>query len=448
MNEIDQFLANQHQLHLNNAQQIYYAECYRQSGPRSKISIMPATPFIFEFFIYNSLYHYDWEESFAAGRLISHDEQHLDPERRKSESSKQNCLEHFIRKRCQGKPGLLKKAFLPLASLGSLNAPWTEVRDGGRISSEDGKSFFKHLSTLRDLIIADQPLQPTRAVFDEINRCRFFVSNVRNNIFHGSKVLGDLDRDQGRRVAVYHRFIQGLVSLFFLACDFGSAACDEVCLPIELKANSGKGIELGADEVLALVVKGLMKPEDCHMIPWVHQRLAIEGSRPSPAGCLFYPSAGDDVITPVLLGLPYCTEFHFYDTSRKHNGLKRLATLMKGRPPVDLDRGNPVEITFEFDGIARRVRSTTGDNLDFLKTASPLVFFFRRGDSHEGGSSQEWESREFEKWRALIPAGSTCSVLTDGIPGGIDERLLAKLGPPHKFPNSERGRDYYCGVFR
>jgi len=448
MSDIHQFLDNQRQMHLNNGQQVYYAECYQQHGPGRRTSIMPATPFIFEFFIYNSLYHYDWEKSFQEGLLISHDEQIKDGDMSLSESAKQARLERFIRNRCQSKPSILKQAFLPLVSLTGLDEPWTEVRSGGRITSDDGEGFFKHLRVIRDLVILNQSLPPSRALFDEINKCRFFVSKVRNNIFHGSKVLGELDRNQSRRVGVYHLFIQSLVSLFFLACDYPSAACDEVCLPVEVKTRTGDAIKLESADVLKLVVAGYMKPEDCHLIPWAHEILKARGLPEKPAGTLFYPSAGDDVITPILLGLLYCTEFHFYDTVRKRDGLSRFMRLMNLRLPADWHRTEPVEFAFEFDGHPRRVRYTRADNLDFLNTGNPLAFFFRRGDSDEGGSSHQWENNLFNKWRAMIPVDKNCRVLTDGLPGGLDRQLQDHMSPPHKFPNSERGRDYYCGVIR
>lgn len=448
MIDINLFLDNQRQMHLNNGQQIYYSECYRQHGPGRRASIMPATPFIFEFFIYNSLYHYDWQKSFSEQRLISHDEQIPDQDQGLSESAKQSRLERFIRDKCRNKPEILRQAFLPLMSLSGLDESWTEVRSGVRITSADGEGFFKHLRAIKELVISNQPLTPSRALFDEINKCRFFVSNVRNNIFHGSKALGTLGRNQSRRVEVYHLFIQCLVSLFFLACDYPSAACDEVCLPIEVKSRSGEGLKLEAKDVLGLVVKGVMKPEDCHLIPWAHEQLATIRSRQAPEGALFYPSAGDDVITPILLGLPYCKEFYFYDATRKRDGLRQLSKLMGLRLPVDWQRAEPVDFTFEFDGHTRRVCFTRGDNLDFLKTGNPLTFFFRRGDSEEGGSSHRWENDLFEKWRVMIPAGRSCGVLTDGIPGGLNRQLQDHMSPPYKFPNSERGRDYYCGVIR
>ena len=47
-----------HAAHLDNARLHYYAR-----GPQNRIiSQMPLTPFIYEFFLFNSLYQIDWEK--------------------------------------------------------------------------------------------------------------------------------------------------------------------------------------------------------------------------------------------------------------------------------------------------------------------------------------------------------------------------------------------------
>ena len=58
---------------------------------------------------------------------------------------------------------------------------------------------------------------------------------VRNNIFHGSKSIGEIyERDQRRRIEVYDIFLKCLVSLFFLAVDKTPVGADYVQLPVRI----------------------------------------------------------------------------------------------------------------------------------------------------------------------------------------------------------------------
>ena len=57
-----------HGVHCDNSKLQYYAE--RPSGGR--VSIMPLTPFVYEFFLFNSLYQVDWVASNEKTGLVFH----------------------------------------------------------------------------------------------------------------------------------------------------------------------------------------------------------------------------------------------------------------------------------------------------------------------------------------------------------------------------------------
>lgn len=57
--EVATFICKLHKMHQDNDERDYYAK--DQGG--QYVSIMPLTPFVFEFFIYNSIYQVDWPTS-------------------------------------------------------------------------------------------------------------------------------------------------------------------------------------------------------------------------------------------------------------------------------------------------------------------------------------------------------------------------------------------------
>jgi hypothetical protein len=102
---------------------------------------------------------------------------------------------------------------------------------------------------------------------------------------------------------------------------------------------------------------------------------------------------------------------------------------------------------FEFNGIPRRLHWVHADNMAFLQEDVELAFYFHRGDSWgEGGSGQEWDSKLLPKLLKMIPFSSSCVYLTDGVPGGFEERYSAEIFELN-MPFIERGRTYHCGRF-
>lgn len=116
-------------------------------------------------------------------------------------------------------PRPLYEAFAPLSTI-SLEGNWTAVNPDPHITHEKGEEFFKNLKILQSQVqnIANLEVSKLGKVFAKIEICRLFVYQVRNNIFHGTKNLGEIwDDDQRKRIEIYHLFLNCLVSSFFLS---------------------------------------------------------------------------------------------------------------------------------------------------------------------------------------------------------------------------------------
>ena len=424
---------------------VYYAA---KVGSGTMKPVMPATPFIFEYFIYNSIYQHDWLQSDACRHLVAHGE----AERKRGDEGEQQkrLVDEYLLPVCKKQPELLWRAFAPFQYLIDLHGKWAKINFDTNITAQQGEDFFAAMYAIQSMIQKDRSLRSIDEFFVKLHICRQFIGRVRNNIFHGRKKLDEIWTDsQRKRIELYHLFIQSLNSLFFLTRGLTPVASDEVLHPVEIPF-APKSIRLSSMEVLQFHVDGMMKKEDSELISWANECLKPLSNQKAPSGALFYPSAGHDIITPVLIGLPFCTEFHFYDKGGASGWQKALKHLSKvlGNPSgfrVPDDAKRSFEVQFEFSGIQRKIFHGKADNQEFLDTSSPLMFFFRRGDSlGEGGSDQPWDSEWFARWKSMIPEGKLCAVLTDATPHGLAPELQELLGMPKTFSLS--ARPYYCGI--
>ena len=444
MHQIENFLDSLHQAHLDNAERVYVAKTIR--GGQSQRDISPVTNFVFEFFLYNSLYAVDWETSYAQGQLV-----HYDRNSEITESKMQNALEKFCRQRCgDGTSKILTEAFVPLAALDDLSGEWTRITTDDSERAEEGRKFFSKIAEVGQLAGCDQ-LKPTKRTFELISSCRYFSYGVRNNIFHGSKSLGEIhEADQARRIGVYDLFLRCLNSLFFLStgrAKHGAALCQ---LPMIQNCGSSL-IELSVPKVNKLLTSRMLKPEDSklHWKLFRSNKDAPNFSADRPRA-MFYPSAGKDFFFPLLVGLPYCTDYYFYEEVRHQSAGDLLKRAIEKLAPhsrcVEVPVDNGVCFEFEYDHVVRHARIVNGDNREFLKEDILLTFYFHRGDSHgEGGSNQLWDSELLPQLLAKSNAEDGCRILTDGQPGDLLDEIKAKCKKV-SLPDSHRGRDYYYGV--
>jgi len=452
MGDVKNLIDTLNRLHCQNAEQAHFS---RSRAAQRRRSTMPVTSFVYELFLYNSLYQYDWEQSFDAEKLVV-------SSRDDSETVQQQKFEKFIKARCKDNSSMIKRAFEGLVAFDDLDGRWTRVTGDARITVEAGEKFFRDLALLQNWIQSREELPATKKrVFDPICNCRYFIYLVRNNIFHGTKTIGQMDdRNQKRRIEVYEAFLRSLVSLFFLAVGKNRVAADHGQLPICVpRPQGGVPLQIHCSNVLECVVEQTMKPEDSRLIrAFFSQREVLEDA-PSPRAALFYPSAGKDVLTPLLLGLPFCSQFFFYDVScrsphtkpERLSGWKQMLRKVLKVPPADIlrdeggDSGEEATAAFVFDGVRRTLHLVGCDNREFLNRDVDLAFYFHRGDSvGEGGSGQEWDSRYLADLGQMVPGERVCQFLTDGEPGGLHPELGSEL---QIFPvaSTRAERRYFVG---
>jgi len=438
-----------HKVHCDNSKQQYYAE---RDG--RQISTMPLTPFVYEFFLFNSLYQVDWNKSYDEEELIFHPDDY-------SESKQQRELIKYLKAYSKNKPSDLYRAFEPLVYLPAIVGEWTHITPDARISKEHGTSFFEKIKELQKIIEScksPNEMPVTKKIFELIDKGVYFIYLVRNNIFHGSKTLGEVyERNQKRRIEVYELFLKGVTSLFFLTAKKPSVASDFIPCPItssSLPISQDREM-LDQNIIWSAINKRLIKVGDTRLIAQFTKQIEPPKMTPSNRSALFYPSSGSDMLTPILLGLPYCTQFYFYERGKvRHTPqiqtiLNKIPTVKfndRSRPPRWNELGNTHCIEFEYNGIPRRIHWIHTDNLEFLESDVDLRFYFHRGDSWgEGGSGQQWDSEHLPKLINMVPDNQTCVFLTDGEPGDINEGYFETCSELN-IPFLERGRKYYYGT--
>jgi len=407
--------------------------------------MLPTSPFIFEYFLFNSLYHIDWE---ASERELSH----LTHGSGVKEREKQKRLLDWIWGSASAQPTLIWRAFQPLL-VDALEGDWTEISPGSGLTAGRGRRFFADLGTLRSVYLTDERLaDPANrdSIYRVLRECLDFVYGIRNNLFHGSKRIFDVyDDDQSRRIEVYDLFLKGVTSLFFLVVGKPNAACDFVPYSIPLIAHGGEVGLFDPTSALRALIWDVMKDGDLYLIKRFRDAVPPpSGGVPPPEGStLFYPSAGTDFLTPIILGLPYCREFLFFDNGSSAPGmsnLRRVLNRIHSFSNVELlaDRSS---VSFEVAGVERRVRVVRRDNREFLQSGAQLRFFFRRGDSTgEGGSNQHWDSEHLGSLIRLAQPGPAF-FLTDGSPGGLDRDRCLEVHELVGSPVSAHRMGYLCG---
>jgi hypothetical protein len=191
-------------VHQDNSQAQHYA---RSGG--NEYSTMYLTPFVYQFFVYNSLYQVDWVESFRTSELVTLNE--------REEVPKQDAFESFLAGRAT--PSALVSAFHGVPWLKG-DEWWAKVVPDPLIGPERGKKFFADFrqfqSRLRRMRNVADPSSLLGETFRYIRELRLFIYAVRCNIFHGRKSLADAtEPGQNERIRVYFQFLNGLVTLFF-----------------------------------------------------------------------------------------------------------------------------------------------------------------------------------------------------------------------------------------
>ncbi|MDB2318008.1 hypothetical protein N9V88_00310, partial [bacterium] len=116
-----------YRMHLENSDSIYFAK--KPRGPQ--LSTMPITPFVFEYFLYNSIYQIDWEATYPTNSVIFHPDE-ITPSKQKRK------LNDFIKSNSIESPAKVYRAFHPLTFLPPLTGDWTSITPDARVAQIDG----------------------------------------------------------------------------------------------------------------------------------------------------------------------------------------------------------------------------------------------------------------------------------------------------------------------
>jgi len=206
-----------------------------------------------------------------------------------------------------------------------------------------------------------------------------------------------------------------------------------------------------------------MKNYDQDLIRTFNKVFAPTAAEPINKSALFYPSSGLDLITPIILGLPYCIHFYFYERYPErllHDNslIDKLFSILSNINGLVIENSNWMVtnykehlIQFHYDGIERIVHWVHKDNKEFLSEDVILKFYFHRGDSYgESGSGQFWDSELLPQLIDMIPEGFRSLFVTDGEPGGLHYDVK-KSSHKFKLPNMEsrsiEGIYYFGSLF-
>ena len=441
MTGVENFINTMNKVHCEQAQLFHSAT----SNRRRRHSTMPSTAFIYEYFLFNSLYQIDWEESLKKDEI-----EYWSREDDLTELNQQGKFLSFIRKRCKENPSIVCRAFEAVEYIHDLAGKWTEIIPDKSVSVEKGQRFFRKLGEIQSGLRANT-FDPTIANFKLIENCGKFIYFVRNNIFHGTKTLEQIfGSEQKQRIKVYETFIRGVVSLFFLSMGRDQVAADLTQLPVKLVSSEGIKIELSADYLLEQVTEEFLKHEDSRLINTIFKKYDPKKGSAAVGPSLFYPSAGKDVLCPLILGLPFCSEYFFYECDQKRweRSKDLVERFLQGKfKIVEDDRSasdqKEVIISFQFGNDIKRIHLVNDDNEQFFETGASIGVLFRRDDSQgNGGSGQEWDSRHILDVVKKGHSDRDILIVTDGYPGGVHKKLRNYMDLIN-IPLNERGREYH-----
>ena len=379
---VKNYIDAMHQAHLDNAAMVYSGQ---QAG-RSQ-TLMPATPFIFDYFIYNSLYSVDWNACEDQREMV-----YFDRSDALSESKQQEAFENYISRKTGKSFKIFHQAFEPFAYI-DLTGDWTQTLATGRISKGDGYKFWQRAQRLQEILntSSDRISNKTTDMIREMSR---FVYLVRNNIFHGSKQVGihsDMDNAHKKRLQIYDLFIRCLMGWFFLAMGRTKIASRQTQIAVD-------GL-IEQDKLIKALNLRVIKSKDCFLLPKIRSSLAkmLSPLEVADQGALLYPACGTDWLTPFLIGLPYCDEFIFVDHKTcAHGELKRgriqpesLVSWAGGTFPRDPVTGRSQasleaisdsvsELKFKYQGRDKKITFIHDDANMILTLNEPIRMFFHR----------------------------------------------------------------------
>ena len=139
MSKLINYIDTIHSSHIENAQSIYQRKnvlkrsfSYDYNNNRVELS-----SFIYEFFIFNSLYQIDWKQSYLHQKIKYLDRKNL------TELAQQRVFLSYIKQSwCDQQ---LTRVFQIFKYLRQIEGEWTKIMPDDRITIEKGEKFFNRI---------------------------------------------------------------------------------------------------------------------------------------------------------------------------------------------------------------------------------------------------------------------------------------------------------------
>lgn len=436
-----ELLQSLHYAHNENLRTFYRASTITTPD----VSITPLTSFIFEYYIFNAIYQVDWLSSLEQGNIVQH--QRSIHGNGLSEPAQQIELLNYLKSKLNLSDPPARDVFQGLNFIYNRDGDWDRISDESERQS--GEAFFDNIDYFRDLV-PDGSQSQIDELFARFRQSALYVYKIRNNVFHGRKRLVDAIQPQmAKRIFAYFLFISTINSLFFLTIglqhpDFSGLENIRTSMLSQRSRSTLRNLH-------QTLPKPFRYEEDEALIILFSQEVNKSTNLSMDMGALFYPSAGKDLLLPVFLGLPFCSEYFFYDTrlryleSSKLRIRRQLSTFDDNREPSPwTEVENGLKIDFTNKGIKRTIYWLDQDNVSFLRTGKQLSFYFHRGDSSEGGADQPWDSIFLPFLRKMIKPGLQALFITDGCPRNFDVHQAHSLFDMHGL-ESVKGK-YFAGT--
>lgn len=158
--------------------------------------------FIYAFFAFNSFYNFDWEKSLKSKKLITYENELLENQKYKA------MIDFIFSKINDDDKKLFKRNILGSYSIDKTLEIISGITQDKRITesvSENFKKEFEKLLKSDDIKIGKLK-----------NEIMWFIYNVRNNIFHGTKDTIQMQEVfQRKRLIVYSNIIIAINELLF-----------------------------------------------------------------------------------------------------------------------------------------------------------------------------------------------------------------------------------------
>lgn len=414
-----------------------------------------ASRFVYGFFVFNSIYSVNWDETLknapSQGIVTEHD---MVRERDKITSFAQVCarrclpcdVEYFRRR---------ASTYVHSWTDRDMRQALAMLENG--ITQDPRTCAYRgpFLRAFRRLIEAPEGIQAD-SMGDTLRDLLLFIYMVRNNTFHGSKTLDELmSSEQTLRLSTYAAILCAIHDLFFRILQRHTnwrppverlligRTIDSLCrLPATGSLAQG-------DRVILTNRRSTPShpPGSCFSS---HQQTGI----PVPEGILFYPCCGDDIHDPINLFFDTISEFHFVDIQAIPGQVSRRARSPNGMPwrglvPPILVREYHLEIDdsalvhifvlSEPPGRVVKVYCHKDDGERVFNRLERISIFFYRGDSPgEGGSGVWWLGpRLFNEVICKLENGGL--IVTDG--SNPDPRALdVPWSPLWQHVDRSRGR--------